>query len=116
MSVKIHDPNELKPVTMTPKAIKHTQNRLTKENKKYFRLSLKEAGCSGMQYIPELVDDINADDYCFEGDIAIYVDKESYPYLKGTQIDFVKEGLNEIFKYNNPNEKGACGCGESIIV
>lgn len=81
------------------------------------RLSVQTTGCSGLGYNMEFVDTINDDDDVFEDkDIKIIINAKSLVYLDGTQIDFVKEGLNEGFKFNNPNAKAECGCGESFTV
>lgn len=82
------------------------------------RLAVKTTGCSGMAYVIEFVDEVNSDeDEVFESNgIKIVVDKKSLVYIDGTEMDFVKEGLNEGFAFNNPNEKDSCGCGESFTV
>ncbi|QOF66953.1 iron-sulfur cluster assembly protein IscA [Actinobacillus sp. GY-402] len=81
------------------------------------RLGVKTSGCSGLAYVLEFVDKLSEDDQVFEqDDIKIIVDKKSLVYLDGTQLDFVKEGLNEGFKFTNPNIKDQCGCGESFSV
>jgi iron-sulfur cluster assembly protein len=82
------------------------------------RLGVRTSGCSGMAYVIEFVDEIDADqDAVFEDQgVTIVVDRKSLVYLDGTQIDFVKEGLNEGFKFSNPNESDRCGCGESFTV
>ena len=81
------------------------------------RLGVKTMGCSGMGYVVEFVDEINDDDEVFESHgVKIMVDTKSLVYLDGTEVDFAKEGLNEGFKFNNPKEKDACGCGESFTV
>jgi iron-sulfur cluster assembly protein len=81
------------------------------------RLGIKTHGCSGMAYVMEFADEIEETDQVFEDHgIKIIVDPKSLVYLDGTEMDFAKEGLNEGFKFNNPNESGACGCGESFTV
>lgn len=82
------------------------------------RLGVKTSGCSGMAYVIEFVDDINeGEDEVFESNgVKIVVDKKSLVYIDGTEMDFQKEGLNEGFKFNNPNEKDSCGCGESFTI
>ena len=81
------------------------------------RLGIKTSGCSGMAYVLEFVDETQPDDEIFQmHGVNIIVDSKSLIYLDGTELDFVKEGLNEGFKFNNPNVKGACGCGESFTV
>lgn len=81
------------------------------------RLGVKTSGCSGLAYLLEFVDVLNDDDQIFEDQgVKVIVDTKSLVYLDGTQLDFVKEGLNEGFKFNNPNVKDQCGCGESFNV
>jgi len=81
------------------------------------RLGVKTSGCSGMAYIIEFVDETGEDDTIFEDhDIKVIIDKKSLIYLDGTELDFGKEGLNEGFKFNNPNAKNQCGCGESFTI
>lgn len=81
------------------------------------RLGVRTSGCSGMAYVLEFVDGLNDDDVVFEDKgVKVIIDGKSLVYLDGTQLDFVKEGLNEGFKFNNPNVNGECGCGESFTV
>ncbi|TKB54739.1 iron-sulfur cluster assembly protein IscA [Ferrimonas aestuarii] len=81
------------------------------------RLGLKTSGCSGLAYVIEFVDDLNPDDEVFEANgVNVIVDAKSLIHLDGVELDFVKEGLNEGFKFNNPNAQGECGCGESFTV
>lgn len=81
------------------------------------RLGVKTTGCSGLAYVLEFVDELNADDQVFEDNgVKIIIDGKSLVYLDGTELDFAKEGLNEGFQFNNPNANGECGCGESFNV
>ena len=81
------------------------------------RLGVRTSGCSGMAYVLEFVDEANDDDIVFEDKgIKVIIDGKSPVYLDGTELDFVKEGLNEGFKFNNPNVSSECGCGESFNV
>lgn len=81
------------------------------------RLGVRTTGCSGMAYVLEFVDELNDEDQVFQDQgVSIIVDPKSLAYLDGTQLDFVKQGLNEGFEFNNPNAKGECGCGESFNV
>lgn len=81
------------------------------------RLGVKTSGCSGMAYVMEFVDEMDDMDVVFEDKgVKIIVDPKSLVYLDGTEMDFAKEGLNEGFKFINPNEKASCGCGESFTV
>lgn len=105
-------------VSMTQSAAKHVQNFLTKRGKGLgLRLGVKTSGCSGMSYKLEYADALATDDLVFEYfDVKLIIDPKSLAYIDGTELDFVKEGLNEGFKFNNPNVKDECGCGESFNV
>ena len=81
------------------------------------RVGIKTAGCSGLSYVLEFVDSLNEEDEVFDqGEFKLIVDPKSLIYIDGTQLDFVKEGLNEGLQFNNPNVKNECGCGESFHV
>ena len=81
------------------------------------RVGIKTTGCSGMAYVLEFVDELNPDDNTFDVDgVKLIVDEKSLTFIDGTQLDFQKEGLNEGFRFKNPNVKGECGCGESFTV
>ena len=81
------------------------------------RLGVRTSGCSGMAYILEFVDKLNEEDQVFEQfGVKIIIDPKSLVYMDGTELDFAKEGLNEGFKFNNPNVLSECGCGESFHV
>ena len=81
------------------------------------RLAVKKTGCSGFAYVVNYADDVRRDDLVFEHQGGkVVVDPESLHYVDGTEIDFVKQGLNEAFRFRNPNVKGECGCGESFNV
>jgi len=81
------------------------------------RLGVKTTGCSGMAYIMEYADALEADDIVFEDHgVKLIVSPKSLVYLDGTELDYTREGLNEGFKFNNPNVKDMCGCGESFNV
>ncbi len=105
-------------ITLTEQAASHIQRHLEKRGKGLgLRLGVKPSGCSGMSYHLEYVDVAAADDRLFEQFGArVYVDPQSLPFLEGTELDYAREGLNEGFRFNNPNEKAACGCGESFTV
>ena len=81
------------------------------------RLGIKKTGCSGYAYVIDYADDINPDDVVFDVlDVKVIVDNDSLQLIDGTQVDFVKEGINEAFKFRNPNVKGECDCGESFSI
>lgn len=105
-------------LTITEAAAKHVKTFLDNRGKgEGLRLGVKTSGCSGMAYVLEFADHIEECDQVFEDKgVKIIVDDKSMLYLDGTELDFVKEGLNEGFKFNNPNVKDACGCGESFNV
>lgn len=105
-------------MTITPAAAERIKSFLASRGKGLgLRIGLKTSGCSGMAYILEFVDDLNDDDelYAIDG-VNLIIDAKSLVYLQGIELDFVKEGLNEGFEFNNPNAKGECGCGESFTV
>jgi iron-sulfur cluster assembly protein len=105
-------------ITMTEAAARHIQKSLIKRGKGVgLRLAVKTSGCSGLSYALEFADGLAAEDVAFESrGLKLLVDAKSLPFLDGTELDFVKEGLNEGFKFNNPNSKAECGCGESFAV
>ncbi|MCR6667004.1 MULTISPECIES: iron-sulfur cluster assembly protein IscA [Methyloversatilis] len=105
-------------VTLSEKAAKHVANYIAKRGRGVgLRLGVRTSGCSGMAYKLEFADDFAADDLIFESHgVKVLIDPKSLPYLEGTELDFVREGLNEGFKFNNPNVKDECGCGESFNV
>lgn len=105
-------------ITMTDAAANRVRTFLENRGKGIgLRLGVRTTGCSGMAYVLEFVDQLNEEDLAFEHDgVKVIIDPKSLVYLDGTELDFVKEGLNEGFQFNNPNVKGECGCGESFNV
>ena len=105
-------------VTMTERAAQHVSSFLARRGKGIgVRLGVRTTGCSGMAYKLEYADTQNVEDQSFESHgVKIFVDPKSLAYLDGTELDFVREGLNEGFRFNNPQEKDRCGCGESFRV
>ena len=105
-------------ITITENAAKYINSYLTKRGKGLVvRLGVKTSGCSGMAYNLEFVDEPAAEDLVFEEHGAkVFIDPKSLVYLDGTQVDYTKEGLQEGFKFENPNVKESCGCGESFHV
>ena len=103
---------------MTENAAEHVRSYLEERGKGIgLRLAVRTTGCSGMAYVLEFADEVAANDNVFEDrDIKVVIDDKSLVYLDGTEVDFGKEGLNEGFKFNNPNVKDECGCGESFNV
>ena len=105
-------------ITLTNAAAERVRTFLANRGKGIgLRLGIKTSGCSGLAYVLEFVDELDEDDNVFEQDgVKIIVDAKSLVYLDGTELDFIKEGLNEGFKFQNPNVKDQCGCGESFNV
>ena len=105
-------------ITMTEKAADHVRQQLDQRGKGVgIRVGVKTTGCSGMAYVLEFVDEADSDDSVFQNHgIQLVVDPKSLVYIDGTEMYFVKEGLNEGFEFKNPNTAGECGCGESFTV
>lgn len=105
-------------VTLTDSAAQHVARNLAKRGKGIgLRLGVRTSGCSGLAYKLEYADGVQPEDVRFESHgITVLVDPKSLPYLEGTELDYTREGLNEGFRFNNPNVKDACGCGESFTV
>ena len=105
-------------VTITERAAKHVAGFLEKRGKGVgVRLGVRTTGCSGMAYKIEYADAALPEDQSFESHgVTILVDPKSLAYIDGTELDFVREGLSEGFRFNNPNEKNRCGCGESFNI
>ena len=105
-------------ITLTQQAADHINRYIEKRGHGLgLRLGVRMTGCSGLAYKLDYVDEPNSNDMLFEQrGVKVYVDPKSMPFLDGTQVDYSREGLNEGFKFSNPNEKASCGCGESFTV
>lgn len=105
-------------ITVTENAARHVKKYIDSRGSGVgLRLGVKTMGCSGMAYVLEVYDELLPDDVVFEGHgVKVVVDPKSMVYLNGTELDYGREGLNEGFKFNNPNVKDSCGCGESFNV
>lgn len=105
-------------ISLTDAAARKIQQTLTRRGRgEGVRLGVKTTGCSGLAYVLEYVDTPSADDQCFDCDgCKVFVDPKSCVYLQGMTVDYVRQGLNEGFQFNNPNERDRCGCGESFRV
>ena len=105
-------------VTLTDRAAEHVKRYIAKRGKGVgLRLGVRTTGCSGLAYKLEFADAIAPEDQAFESHgVRVLIDPKSLAYLDGTELDYAKEGLNEGFKFNNPNVKDQCGCGESFNV
>ncbi len=105
-------------VSLTQSAAKHVAGQLSARGKGLgIRLGVTTSGCSGMAYVLEFVDEPNSEDHVFEDHgVKVFVDPKSLVYLEGTELDLVREGLNEGLQFRNPNVAAECGCGESFTV
>ena len=105
-------------VSLTPSAAERVRSFLEKRGSGVgLRLGVKKTGCSGFAYVVNYADEVAANDVVFEDSgVKVIVDADSLRYVDGTEIDFVRQGLNEAFKFRNPNVRGVCGCGESFNV
>ena len=105
-------------ISLTEAAAAHVRRSL--ENRGHgegIRLGVRTTGCSGMAYVLEFVDELQPEDEVFESfGMKVIIDPQSLAYIDGTELDFVREGINEGFKFSNPNVRGECGCGESFNV
>lgn len=103
-------------ITLTERAAQHVQAFMAREsNSQGLRLAVKPTGCSGYMYVVELAEQVLAHDQVFESrGIPIVVDAQSLRYLQGTEVDYAREGLNQGFRFENPNVSATCGCGESF--
>jgi iron-sulfur cluster assembly protein len=105
-------------ITLTDQAAAKVLRQLERRGKGVgLKIGVKTTGCSGLAYVLEYVDQVSTDDQCFEtNQCKIFIDPKSQVYLTGMIVDYVRSGLNEGFKFNNPNERDRCGCGESFRV
>ncbi|MEX2524587.1 MAG: iron-sulfur cluster assembly accessory protein [Gammaproteobacteria bacterium] len=104
-------------IELTENAANHVRQYLARHGGDSFRIGVKPTGCSGYQYVVETAESIGEDDTTFESrGVKIVVDNQSLRYLGGTELDYVREGLNEGFRFRNPNVQETCGCGESFSV
>lgn len=105
-------------ITLTQQAADHINRHLQKRGKGLgLRLGVRTTGCSGLAYKLEYVDEAESEDQVVEQlGVKVFIDPKSLPFLDGTQLDYSREGLNEGFRFSNPNEKASCGCGESFTV
>ena len=105
-------------ITLTDAAARRVSSYLAKRGGGLgLRLGVKKTGCSGFAYVVDYADQAQPEDVIFEQHgVKLLVSRENLPLLDGTQVDFVRNGLNESFQFRNPNVKDTCGCGESFSV
>lgn len=117
MSVASFNPSE-DLLQVTEKATRHFKNQLNHSPANAVRFSVKENGCTGFSYVMDLVEEPMAEDLemVVASDLHIFIDPKSLAVLKGTEVDYVLEGVNSVIKFKNPNAKDFCGCGESFSI
>jgi iron-sulfur cluster assembly protein len=105
-------------ISLTDSAATRVKSFLEKRGRGVgLRIGVRKSGCSGYAYTIDYADAVAADDIVFDRDgVKLIIDPKSLSLIDGTEVDFVKDGLNEAFKFRNPNVKGECGCGESFTV
>jgi len=106
-------------ISLTERAASHIKEFLAAQAQEAvgLRIGIRPSGCSGQAYVVETAERVGERDQVFESNgVRVIVDENSLSYLDGTELDYVREGLNEGFKFNNPNVKDTCGCGESFSV
>lgn len=105
-------------ITLTESAADRVKTYLANRGKgEGLRVGVRTSGCSGMAYVIDFADAVGPDDQVFEDrGVKLIVNAKSLPYLDGSELDFIKDGLNQTFRFNNPNVKDQCGCGESFSV
>jgi iron-sulfur cluster assembly protein len=112
------DPEETMAILLTPAAAERIQSYIAARGHGYgLQLGVRKTGCSGFAYVINYADQVKPQDHVFEDHgVKVFVDPDSLKLIDGTTVDFVKQGLNEAFRFQNPNIKGECGCGESFNV
>jgi iron-sulfur cluster assembly accessory protein len=118
MSVQTFVPGDARQVSMTATAEQQARREIAREQALGLRLAVKPSGCSGYKYVLEYVKQAEDDDHQVRiaDGVVLFVDAKSLPLVKGTEIDYVTEGVNRFFRFRNPNSEGECGCGESFSV
>ncbi len=102
-------------ITLSPSAADRVRSHVTREGRFGIRLGVRKSGCTGYAYVLDYADAATDDDVVFDqGDVRVVVDRDSLEFLDGTEVDFIKQGLNEMFTFRNPNVTSECGCGESV--
>jgi iron-sulfur cluster assembly accessory protein len=115
MSANQFDPNQIQ---VTDSARAHIEAQIATSGHRFLRLGVKESGCNGYMYTLDYIDEPGSDDQAFDINehLAVYVSDDDLPLVRGTQVDYVVEGLNGSLKFKNPNAESQCGCGESFSV
>lgn len=117
MTTQVFDPNAPFVLDVTPKAAEYFVSQLERQTQKCaVKIGIKKSGCSGFKYEIDFIEEALEGDekFSINESLDVFISADAKPFLRGTQIDFVREGLNHSIKFNNPNAKDLCGCGESF--
>ena len=118
MSVETFNPANVTPVSFTEKALSHLQSQVKKQSAQGIVFNVKESGCSGYKYLLELAFEIESDaiTYPLNNDLNLFVSESIVNLIRGTEVDYIQEGVNRRLDFKNPNATASCGCGESFSV
>lgn len=118
MTVTTYNPNTEIPVSFTASAIKHLSRQVKDKKAKGIEFKVKESGCSGFKYLLELAFETedDANHYSISETLDLFISNQVLPLIRGTQVDYIQEGVNFRLEFNNPNATALCGCGESFSV
>jgi len=118
MTVETFNPDTITPVKFSDKALSHLEEQVKKQSAKGVLFNVKESGCSGFKYLLELAFEIedNAKTYPLNDNLNLYVNSEIINLIRGTEVDYIQEGVNHRLDFKNPNATASCGCGESFSV
>jgi len=118
MSVEKYNPTKTLPVEFTDSAIEHLVTQVQQQSAKGILFNVREAGCSGFKYLLELAFEIDQKTLNFKlnNTLTLYVSEKVLPLIRGTKVDYIKEGVNYRLAFSNPNATASCGCGESFSV
>ncbi len=118
MTVETYNPSTTNPVTFTESAIAHLARQVEVKSAKGILFNVREAGCSGFKYLLELAFEIEEGTHSFDlnDQLKLYIKPEIMTLIRGTQVDYIQEGVNRRLDFKNPNATASCGCGESFSV
>jgi len=118
MTVETFNPQQITPVKFSSNALIHLQKQVEIQSAKGILFNVKESGCSGFKYLLELAFDINDNDICYalNDDLNLYINNDIVNLIRGTEVDYIQEGVNFRLDFKNPNATASCGCGESFSV
>lgn len=118
MTVETFNPETITPVKFTDKAMSHLEKQVRNQSAKGILFNVKESGCSGFKYLLELAFEISEDSkvYQLNDNLNLYINSDIINLIRGTEVDYIQEGVNHHLDFKNPNATASCGCGESFSV